>query len=436
MAEAQNRLPVSKVERAMKFVTTGAKISGNYLKHFAQKAIGSATSLEDLDEANAELLFQALGELKGGALKLAQMLSMDRSILPKIYTDKFSHAHYNAPPLSYPLVVKTFQQYLKKSPTEIFDSFSKEAVHAASIGQVHWAYLGDKALAVKVQYPGIADSIISDLHLIKPIVLRLFRLNEEEAEAHFQEIAERLLEETDYRLEWQRGMFLSDQCQSLQNIYFPTYYPNYSCERILTMDWLVGCPLNKFIASDPPQSLRNQVGQAIWDLYNYQVHRLHVFHADPHPGNFLVDEHGRVGVVDFGCVKQLPVEFYRSHMRLLHKDIVMDDHRLMQVFKDLQIIYDDDTTSLKQFLFDFLSRAIRHVVQPFFYEYFDFSNQEFITNIIRREDVIALNRELFLSGKARGQRDAIYLHRTFYGLYHLLYELKATVRTRIDLLPA
>ena len=162
----QSKIPTSKVQRAAKFVKTGAKVGGNYVKHYAKKALNPSMGKEELHEDNARDIYNSLSELKGSALKVAQMMSMDKNLLPSAYQDKFSMAQYSAPPLSYPLVVKTFQQYFKQSPTQIFESFTKSAVNAASIGQVHQAQLDGQTLAVKVQYPGVASSVKSDLKLV------------------------------------------------------------------------------------------------------------------------------------------------------------------------------------------------------------------------------------------------------------------------------
>src|SRR5690606_4503631 len=146
----QSKIPTSKVERATSFLRTGAKLGGNYIKHYSKKAFNPDLSRDQLDSDNASDIYESLSELKGSALKVAQMMSMDKNIMPKAYTDKFSLAQYSAPPLSYPLVVKTFQKYFGKGPSEIYDTFSKNAVNAASIGQVHLATLGSRKLAVKI----------------------------------------------------------------------------------------------------------------------------------------------------------------------------------------------------------------------------------------------------------------------------------------------
>ena len=155
----QKKIPVTKVQRASRFVATGARVGGNYLKYYSKKLIKPDQGRDELDADNAEDIYNSLSELKGSALKVAQMLSMDQGMLPGVYAEKFSQAQYNAPPLSYPLVVKTFQRELGQGPEHFFDAFGKSAAAAASIGQVHKGRIGKTVYAVKVQYPGVADSI-------------------------------------------------------------------------------------------------------------------------------------------------------------------------------------------------------------------------------------------------------------------------------------
>src|SRR5690606_21182598 len=99
---------------------------------------------------------------------------------------------------------------------------------------------------------------------------------------------------------------------------FPKYFPEYSNDRILVMEWLEGQPLREFMASNPGQELRNKVGQALWDFYSFQQHVLKLIHADPHPGNFLIDQEGNLAIVDFGCVKEIPLDFYEAFFSLVY----------------------------------------------------------------------------------------------------------------------
>ena len=286
--KTQESMPTTKMERSAKFVKTGFQIGGNYLKHYSKKLFNPSLNRDELNEDNASDIYNSLSELKGSALKIAQMLSMDKNMLPKVYINKFTQSQYNAPPLSGPLIIRTFIKSFGKSPGKIFDTFNLSSSNAASIGQVHEATLDGKKLAVKVQYPGVADSISSDLKLVKPFAFRLLGINEKELNIYIKEVEERLLEETDYNLEIRRSIEFSNACKKLKNVVFPTYYPELSSDKIITMDWMEGKHLKEFLLTNPSQALRNKIGQALWDFYNFQQHELRAVHADPHPGNFLI----------------------------------------------------------------------------------------------------------------------------------------------------
>ncbi|HBT09158.1 MAG TPA: ABC transporter, partial [Leeuwenhoekiella sp.] len=163
-----DHIPTNKLSRASQLVKTGVKVGGNYAKYYSKKAFNANLTRDELDDENAEDIYDGLKSLKGSALKVAQMLSMEKNILPKAYVEKFSLSQFSVPPLSAALVRKTFKKYLDKYPEDLFDTFKKDSVNAASIGQVHQATLDGKKLAVKIQYPGVADSISSDLALVKP----------------------------------------------------------------------------------------------------------------------------------------------------------------------------------------------------------------------------------------------------------------------------
>lgn len=425
----QSRIPTSKVQRAARFVKTGAKVGGNYMKHYAKKAVNPGLTRDGLHEDNARDIYNSLSELKGSALKVAQMMSMDKNMLPTAYQDKFSMAQYSAPPLSYPLVVKTFQQYFKKSPNNIYDVFTKNAVNAASIGQVHKARLGDKQLAVKIQYPGVANSVKSDLKLVRPFAVRLMNLNEKDLDHYMEEVETKLIEETDYQLEVKRSMEISKACRHIPNLRFPQYYPELSADRVITMDWMDGKVLKEFIKSNPSQEDRDKVGQAMWDFYDYQIHTLRQVHADPHPGNFIINDNAELGVIDFGCVKEIPDQFYDPYFSLIRKDMLTADDTLLDTFKQLQFIYDDDSQSDKEYFSGIIKEMMALLGKPFHQDEFDFGDDSYFQQIFQLGEEISESKKFRESEKARGARDGLYINRTYFGLYNILNELKAKVRT-------
>ncbi|AEI50948.1 ABC1 kinase family protein [Runella slithyformis] len=425
----QNSIPTSKVARATQFLKTGAKIGGNYLKYNVKKLMDPTMTRDELHRDNATDVYESLSELKGSALKVAQMLSMDRSVLPRQYVDKFQMSQYSAPPLSGPLVVKTFRGYFGKSPHELYDSFDINAMNAASIGQVHLAMKDGKRLAVKVQYPGVAESISSDLKMVKPMAVTLFGLNEKDVERYTEEVETKLLEETDYDLELRRSIEISEACKHIEGLIFPKYYPELSSKRILTMDWLEGLHLKDFLQTNPTQEARDRIGQLLWDFYDHQVHQLRQVHADPHPGNFLMRPDGTMGVIDFGCVKVIPDYFYENYFTLINPDTVDDDALTEKIFYNLEFLVKEDGPREKVLFTDLFKQMIRLLGQPFASEEFDFGDHSYFDTVYAFADELAKVEEIRNSKVARGSKDGLYVNRTYFGLYSMLNELGAKVKT-------
>lgn len=424
--KTQKSIPTTKVERSAKFVKTGIQIGGNYIKHYSKKLFNPEMDREQLNEDNATDIYKSLSELKGSALKIAQMLSMDKNILPKSYVDKFTQSQYNAPPLSGPLIVRTFTKNFGKTPENIFDSFNLSSSNAASIGQVHQATLNGKKLAVKIQYPGVGDSISSDLKLVKPFAFRLLGMSERELNIYIKEVEERLLEETDYELEVKRSIEFSEACKDLNHVVFPKYYPELSGKRIITMDWIEGLHLKEFLKTNPSQALRNKIGQALWDFYNFQQHELRAVHADPHPGNFMITPEENLGVIDFGCIKEMPDDFYYPFFSLISTDVFNDKVKTIEAFRQLEMIHADDTAEQIEFYHKSYSEMIKLFAKPYTSKIFDFSKPDFFDQLYIYGEKISKMPEF---KQARGVKHFIYVNRTNFGLYQILHELQATVNT-------
>jgi predicted unusual protein kinase regulating ubiquinone biosynthesis (AarF/ABC1/UbiB family) len=425
--KAQETMPSTKVERSAKFVKTGFQIGGNYIKHYSKKLFNPELSRDELNEDNAADIYNSLSELKGSALKIAQMLSMDKNILPKAYVNKFTQSQYNAPPLSGPLIVRTFTKIFGKTPEKIFDKFNIKSTHAASIGQVHEAELNGKKLAIKIQYPGVGDSISSDLKLVKPFAFRLLGMSEKELNIYIKEVEERLLEETDYLLEVRRSVEFSVACSQLTDVVFPTYYPELSGNRIITMDWIEGLHLKEFLQTNPSQEVRNKIGQALWDFYNYQQHEMRKVHADPHPGNFIITNDNKLGVIDFGCIKEMPDDFYEPFFSLTSNNLFDNKEATIKAFRQLEMILPNDTAPQIEFYYTAYKEMISLFAKPYTTPTFDFSEVDFFEGLYNYGEKIAKMPEF---KQARGVKHFIYINRTNFGLYSILHELKATVKTQ------
>jgi len=430
MADELSKIPKSKIKRASKFLGTGLKVGGNYVKHYSKKLVKPETSRDELDEANASAIYNTLSELKGSALKAAQMLSMDRGVLPAAYAQQFAQAQYKAPPLSGPLITKTFRTYFGKGPREVYDTFEMEATHAASIGQVHKATKDGETLAVKIQYPGVGDSVLSDLNLVRPMASTLFGWKDKDLDIYFEEVQERLLEETDYELELKRSQEISSACEEIPNLTFATYYPELSGPRVISMKWMEGKHLDDFLSTDPSQEARNKAGQALWDFYNFQLHKLRVMHADAHPGNYLFQPDGTVVILDFGCVKEIPAEFYQTYFSLLKPATLHDPERLKAGLIAAQILFEGDSAEDEALYTTIAKEALGIVLKPFHAGEFDFGDESYFDEIYAYGDKVGRDPAIRNIKTPRGDKDGIYMNRTYFGLFSILNKLQSRVKTQ------
>ncbi len=423
-----DKIPISKIGRTTELVKTGIKVGGNYLKYYGNKVVKPSLDKEQLNHDNAEDIYNGLKNLKGSALKVAQMLSMEKNILPDAYVERFSLSQFSVPPLSAPLVRKTFKKYFGDYPEVLYDTFATQSINAASIGQVHKAYKNGKKLAVKIQYPGVAQSISSDLAMVKPIAKKMFNIKGKDSEKYFGEVEQKLIEETDYVLELKQSQQMAEACSIIPNIKFPSYYSDLSNHKVLTMDWMDGEHLSEFCSKNKDQQAANKIGQTLWDYYMYQMHGLRAVNADPHPGNFLVNEENELIAIDFGCIKRIPKDFYTPYFELSTPEN-LDNKDLFErnMFK-LEILRKEDTSAELAFFSEIFNEMIGLFTSPFAHETFDFGDETFWNRIASLSDKFQNDAELRKMDAGRGSKHFLYMNRTFFGLFNLLHDLKAEVQ--------
>jgi predicted unusual protein kinase regulating ubiquinone biosynthesis (AarF/ABC1/UbiB family) len=424
-----DKIPTSKIGRTSEMVKTGAKIGVNYIKYYSKKAVNPTMDRSSLDEDNATDIYDGLKSLKGSALKVAQMLSMDKSLLPGAYVEKFSLAQFSVPPLSAPLVRKTFKRYQGAFPEEIYDTFSKDSVNAASIGQVHRATKDGKELAIKIQYPGVAESIGSDLAMVKPIAIKMFNLKGEDSKRYFSEVEDKLTEETDYELEVKHSIKITEACSHIPNLKFPKYYPELSSKRIITMDWMTGQHLSEFAKTDFTQETGNKLGQTLWDFYMFQMHGIKAVHADPHPGNFLISKEEELIAIDFGCIKEIVDEFYQPYFELAVPENINNPKIFKEKLFQLEILRKDDNDREVAYFSTLFHEMLSLFTKPFKEKTFDFADAAFWDEISSLSEKYSNDKELRKMNGNRGSKHFLYINRTFFGLYNLLHDLKAKVNT-------
>ena len=420
-------IPTGKISRATRLVRTGVKVGINQLKYYGDTLVDPQNAKEKLNQNNASDIYDGLKNLKGSALKVAQMLSMEKNILPKAYVEQFSLAQFSVPPLSAPLVRKTFFKYFGKHPEDLFDTFNSKSIAAASIGQVHQATKDGKELAIKIQYPGVADSISSDLAMVKPVAIKMFNIKGKDSDKYFQEVEQKLLEETDYILEVKQSQQMVADCKHIEHLIFPDYYPDLSNHRIITMDWIDGEHLSEFTKVNTNKVLSDKLGQALWDFYMYQMHELKRVHADPHPGNFLVTPKGELVAIDFGCIKVIPDSFYIPYFELAIPENINNPEIFTQKLYELEILTPRDTPEEIAFFSTLFHEMLSLFTQPMHNETFDFSDETFFSKVADLSEKYSKDTQLRKMNGNRGSKHFLYINRTFFGLYNLMNDLGAKV---------
>ncbi len=421
-----NDFPSSKLDRGKIFAKTGFKLGTNYAKRYLKKSVGRDESPEESRQfhvRNARQVFNEFTKLRGTALKIAQSISMDQGLLPAEFTEVMSEAQYSVPPINKALVRSVIKKELGDYPENIFASFDADAIAAASIGQVHRAILPDgRKAAVKIQYPNVRNTIQSDLRLAKTLLRRVVK-GGATIDEYFDEVEATLMEETDYIQEGQYIEYFKNRFHE-EEILTPVWYKDLSTSKVLTMSFIEGKHLKEFLKTNPSQEERNHFGQLMWDFFHEQVEQRDFIHADTHPGNFLFTEDGKLGVVDFGCVKKFPIEFTYNYMLLLPTHLENSEDNIRRLYQKLGIIKENpDNPGKEERFFQFCKNYGSTFAEPYLTDHFDFGSPRF------KEKINSFSKQPPIMNEPRGDKNFIYSTKVHLGLYSLLMQLGAEVDT-------
>ena len=417
--------PSSRFERSARIAKTGIRVGANYAMHHFKKKLsrnGNDANGSDstLHSANARYMYEEFSKLRGTALKLAQTLSLDHGLLPDEFVDVMSQAQYRVPPISRVLIRQIIKDELGSFPEDIFSKFEMQATAAASIGQVHEAVLPDgRPVMVKIQYPNVRVSIGSDLSMAKLVFKRMVK--SDQTDAYFNEVFNKMMEETDYLNEGAQISFFRRLYES-RKFAVPEYLPEYSTSRILTMTSIRGRHLPEFLAAKPDQASRNHYGQLLWDFFHAQINDTRTLHADAHPGNYMLCDDGRLGILDFGCIKECPSDFFFDYVSLMPLHLEGKREQLADLYVKLGLIRESDMQTEPEKRFFELCKSFGDlVISPYRHKFFDFGNAEF------SETYKKLVMEAVSQPEPRGTHHFIYVTRAHIGLYRMLMQLGAVI---------
>lgn len=426
--------PTGKLARSsvagLALAQAGVARIGRQARRITLGADAQAGAQDKFEADLGRIMFRALNQLKGTALKVSQLLSAHAGFLPPGVRDELAKGNYQVTPLNRALVHKVFRSEFGQAPEHLFASFDAQACAAASLGQVHYATLADgTAVAVKVQYPGIGSSITSDLRMLRSMLETLGPATglmppQALVDQMMAEVAHKLGEELDYEHEAGQLAWFRDRV-TLPGVLIPQPFAAQSSRRVLTMERLDGLHLDQWLATNPGQGARNRAGQLLLDWFFHSLFELGRVHADPHPGNFLFMADGRLGLLDFGCTKEIAPDFLailtRAWNGLLHG---APPAEIRRAYVGLGVISEElDQPVFDAVLLPAMTPLVNWQLEPFRASPFDFATRSAVP-------VPDKATAATLAGFSKGMHpDLPYFDRAYVGITHMLAAMGAQVVT-------
>ncbi len=424
-------IPTTTIARVNVIGKTLVKIGANHSKGVMKKLISSDNNRQSIQdetqEATAKLIIEALGELKGVSVKIAQQVALALPFLPQTYLEQITKSFNAIPPINRALIRKIIKQELNGYPEELFESFESTPFGSASLGQVHKALHNHENVAIKVQYPGIANTIATDMGMIKFALQRFAK--GQNVDHIIEEINQRLYEEVDYTNEAKNVLFFSEQLNHPQ-VVIPQVYPELSTSKVLVCSYIEGKSFGEFLKSSPTQALRNHFAQLLFDTFFTTLYTLKAIHADPNPGNFIFMDNDRLGLIDFGCIKYVDdgflIPYNRLHLSLIEE---CDDLNIAKQYAALNMIDLSDDASMVAFYNEVIKPLDRLYIDVLTKDHYDFGNDHHFSK--RGFETILEVQKKQTHSVHKFNQEYLFLNRTLLGYYTMFEQLGARIDTRL-----
>jgi predicted unusual protein kinase regulating ubiquinone biosynthesis (AarF/ABC1/UbiB family) len=347
----KDRIPTSRIVRTARVarlaVGQGTRRLGTQAANLTRDEEARQTALQHRHLEAAEQIVTALGTMKGAAMKLGQVLSfLDVGLVPEPYREEFQRKlgqlRDAAPKVRFEDMRKVIEADLEEPLEDVFEAFEEEPIAAASIGQVYRAKLSNgRAVAVKVQYPGVNQAVRADMQNLG-IILRLMKRVAPglDVKAIGEEVRARIYEELDYELEAQNQRSMARIYRGHPFIVIPDVVTRLSRERVIVQEYVVGRGFEEL--KRLPQDERNRIAEIVFRFFFGSLYRHRQFSGDPHPGNFLLLDDGRMAFLDFGLFKRMSDEAVNFELTCQRAYIEGDAQTLMKLFTEQGFITNPD----------------------------------------------------------------------------------------------
>ena len=407
-------------------IKIGATRSKDALKKMLSSDHHKQSIQDETHEETAKIIIEALGELKGVSVKIAQQVMVALPFLPQNYLEHIGKSFNAVPPINRALIRKIIKQELNGYPEEIFESFEATPFGSASLGQVHKAKYKGKTVAVKVQYPGIANSIHTDMGMVKFMLERFAK--GQNIDHLIEEINRRLYEEVDYCFEANNVMFFKNAITH-PNIVIPRVYKELSTSKVLVCSYLEGNSLMDFLKSKPTQKQRNHYAQILFDTFFSTLYQLKAIHADPNPGNFIFMQNGNLGLIDFGCIKYVDHQFLAQYNHL-HLSLIYGEKEdeIVRQYANLKMIDQSDLETMRAFYQEIIKPLDSIYIEILKEDHYDFGTDHSFSK--RGFETILEVQKKQTHSVHKFNQEYLFLNRTLLGYYTLFEQLSAQIDTR------
>jgi predicted unusual protein kinase regulating ubiquinone biosynthesis (AarF/ABC1/UbiB family) len=354
-----NSIPKGRIRRTAQVGsvvgTQGARYAGTRAANLARSPEEAADALERRHLEAAERMVATLGRMKGAAMKIGQLASfIDTEFLPPeyraLYQEQLAQLRTQAPTMPWKQVRKVLDEEWEEPCEELFEQIEHDAAAAASIGQVHRAVLSDgRQVAIKIQYPGVAEAIAADMQNAG-LILRMAKALAPglDAKAAAEELKERVMEELDYELEAQNQRSFARGYRGHPFIHVPDVVTRLSTRRVLVSEWVDGAGFEE--VRQLPQAERDRFGEIVFRFCFGSIFHLQHFNADAHPGNYLLMPDGKVAFLDFGMTKHLDKDQIELEITALEAIFDNDPERLRVALHDLGFLNNPQKVDAEQLM--------------------------------------------------------------------------------------